>query len=232
MCGRFNLKTPAAAWTQEFLPLWNEDEIAERAKQLAIVPRYNIAPTQQISCIHAGETKRQWSTFRWGLVPFWSKDIAIGARMINARSETAHEKKSFKTPLQRRRCLVPADGYYEWQKTPDGKQPHVIESTSGAVLAMAGLWEENKNLGEPGQPLRTVTILTTAANAALNPIHDRMPVFIDPADFSEWLDPAMEDLEQIKRFLTAAEDQTLTARPVSTIVNNARNDTPDCLAAP
>ncbi|MCC9600831.1 SOS response-associated peptidase [Stieleria sp. JC731] len=238
MCGRFNLKTPAAAWTQEFLPLWNENEIAERASQLSIKPRYNIAPTQLVSCIHGGDgqadsnARRQWSTFRWGLVPFWAKDISIGNRMINARSETASEKRSFKTPLLKRRCLVPADGYYEWQKTPQGKQPYVIENSHGNVLAMAGLWEENKHLGNDGQPLRTVTILTTAANQSLGKIHDRMPVFIEKQDFSTWLDPQIQDLASIEPMLRTGDDEQFAARPVSTLVNNARNDVPECLDSP
>ncbi|MDM4013825.1 SOS response-associated peptidase [Roseiconus lacunae] len=237
MCGRFNLKTPAAAWTQEFLPLWSEQEIADRTQQLGVDARYNIAPTQSVSCICAADVsdqddRRQWSLFRWGLVPFWAKDIAIGNRMINARSETAHEKRSFKTPLVRRRCLVPADGYYEWKKTGNGKQPYVIESTAGDVLAMAGLWEVNQALGTDGTPLQTVTILTTAANKSLSQIHDRMPVLIKPQDFTQWLDPQNQAIESVLPLLKPAEEDAMTARPVSTVVNNARNDVPECLQAP
>lgn len=230
VCGRFNLRTPAAAWTQEFLPLWTEQEVAAKAAEFAIAPRYNIAPTQNVSCIRSTDDgRRQWSLLRWGLVPSWATDLAIGNRMINARSETVDEKRSFKKAFMERRCLVPADGYYEWQKTSQGKQPFLIQHADGKVLAMAALWECNRKLDGDQQPLETFTILTTAANQTTSGIHDRMPVFLAPDAQAIWLDDKIEDPNLLKTLLHPAPEDWLTTFPVSTIVNSPRNDTSDCI---
>ena len=230
MCGRFNLRTPAAAWTQDFLPLWTQDEVAAQASEFAIAARYNIAPTQLVSCIRAGETDRRlWSRFRWGLVPSWADELAIGNRMINARSETAHEKRSFRKAFSSRRCLVPADGYYEWMKTPDGKQPYLIEQTDGGVLAMAGLWECNRKLGVDDQPVYTFTILTTAANQTTRAVHDRMPAILDHDQQAIWLNPELDDTDVLRSLLRPAPDDLLTVFPVSRIVNSPGNDVPECV---
>ncbi len=230
VCGRFTLRTPAAAWTQQFLPLWTEQERAARIEQWNVTPRYNIAPTQSISCIHAGEGRRRdWSLFRWGLIPPWADELSIGNRMINARSETAAEKRSFKQSFAEQRCLIPADGYYEWKKTPDGKQPHWITRQDGGMLAMAGLWQTNKKLGTESEPLRSCTILTTAANATTRDIHDRMPVFLDPQAQQLWLDPQIEDPDQLQSVLRPAPEDWLVPRRVSTRVNSPRTDSPECI---
>lgn len=229
MCGRFTLRTPATAWTQQFLPLWTDQERAARIERYNVAPRYNIAPTQAISCIHAGEGRREWSLFRWGLIPPWADELSIGNRMINARSETAAEKRSFQQPFAKQRCLIPADGYYEWQKTPDGKQPYWIARHDGGLLAMAGLWQTNKKLGTESEPLRSCTILTTAANATTRDIHDRMPVFLDPQAQELWLDPKIDDPDRLQSVLRPAPEDWLVPRHVSTRVNSPRNDSPECL---
>ncbi|MEM6474072.1 MAG: SOS response-associated peptidase, partial [Planctomycetota bacterium] len=168
MCGRFTLRTPAAAWVQEFLPLWSEDELSRLSGEHAIAARYNIAPTQSICTVRNSADDSiilDLSLLRWGLVPFWASDISVGSRMINARSETVHEKRSFKSAFEKRRCLIPADGYFEWQTTSDGKQPYLIEHRDGKMLAMAGLWERNRKLGQSQEePLESCTIVTTSSN--------------------------------------------------------------------
>jgi putative SOS response-associated peptidase YedK len=230
VCGRFNLRTPAAAWAQALLPLWTDDEIASRVAESAIAARFNIAPTQEVSCIHAGETNRRlWSLFRWGLVPSWADDLTIGSRMINARSETVDEKRSFKQALAARRCLIPADGYYEWVQSRGGKQPYLIEQADGGVLAMAGLWECNHKIRGEGHPIYTVTVLTTSANQAMRCIHDRMPVILDRDRYASWLDPDIQDPKQLKAMLRPAPDDLLRAYPVSKIVNSPKNDIPECI---
>ncbi|QEF96181.1 Putative SOS response-associated peptidase YedK [Stieleria maiorica] len=230
MCGRINLRTPAAAWTQTFLPLWSEDEVAAKAAEYETGPRYNIAPTQNVSCIRAGEDpRRQWVMLRWGLVPPWADDLAIGNRMINARSETAHEKPSFKKAFASRRCLIPADGYYEWMKTPDGKQPYLIERSDGGVLALAGLWERNRKISGDDRAIETFTILTTAANDTTRSIHDRMPVILDVEGQAAWLDADLDDPSSLGDLMRPAPDDLLTAFPVSKIVNSPRNDVPECV---
>ncbi|WP_161604217.1 SOS response-associated peptidase [Roseiconus nitratireducens] len=234
MCGRFTLRTPAAAWAQEFLPLWSEEEIAAAATEYAIAARYNIAPTQSISVIHteagaSAGSRRQWSLFRWGLVPPWADDLAIGNRMINARSETVHEKNSFRKAFVQRRCLIPADGYFEWMKTPDGKQPYLIERASGGMLAMAGLWEQNKRVSSSGHAIRTCTILTTAANETTATIHDRMPVLLEGDQRDAWLDPQQDDPTALRRLLQPASNDLLKYAPVSRLVNRPGNDSPECV---
>ena len=229
MCGRFNLRTPAAAWTQEFLPLWSEQEVAAKTAEYEIRPRYNIAPTQSVSCVRLDEDgRRTWSLLRWGLVPPWAQDLSIGNRMINARSETVFEKRSFKNAITKRRCLIPADGYYEWMKTPDGKQPYLIERNDKAVLAMAGIWERNRKI-QDDTPIETFTILTTSASEATRPIHDRMPVFLDSEGQTIWLDQQVQSPDDLQPLLHPAPEDWLTAAPVSKTVNTPRNDVPECI---
>ncbi|MDV6032994.1 MAG: SOS response-associated peptidase [Phycisphaera sp. RhM] len=231
VCGRINLRTPAAAWTQEFLPLWSDEEIAAKAAEYESTPRYNIAPTQQVSCVRAAADgpRREWVMLRWGLVPSWADDLAIGNRMINARSETVHEKPSFKKAFASRRCLIPADGYYEWMKTADGKQPYLIEPVDGGVLALAGLWERNRKIEGDDRPIETFTILTTAANETTRSIHDRMPVILDADGQAAWLEQDRDDPSSLRELLRPAPVDLLTAFPVSKIVNSPRNDVPECV---
>ena len=212
MCGRFLLTTPA-------------DIIAEAfglAETVHVDPRYNIAPTQEAAVVRSEGDLRRLSMLRWGLVPRWSKDIAIGNRMINARSETVAEKPSFRDAFRKRRCLVPASGFYEWQKTTSGKQPMCIEMADSGVFAMAGLWER----WEGGQsPLETFTILTTEPNELCAPIHNRMPVIVPRHAWGRWLDPAKD-----ASAILCPYSGDMRAFGVSRHVNSPTNDDPSCLA--
>jgi putative SOS response-associated peptidase YedK len=162
---------------------------------------------------------------RWGLIPAWADDPKIGNRMINARSDTVAAKPAFRTAFQRRRCLVAADGYYEWKQLPDGKQPYLIGRRNGGPMAFAGLWERWTK-GE--QPIESCTIITTDAGDAVSAIHDRMPVILPPEEYDRWLDPHADPQELTGLLLPYPLDD-LTARAVSRTVNSPRNDTPECV---
>ncbi|MFK7735297.1 MAG: SOS response-associated peptidase [Pirellulaceae bacterium] len=232
MCGRYTLKTHPDQWGQLLLPMV-ESASRPGAALAEWSPRYNIAPTQNVLAI-SGEPDTESSTggllldyFRWGLVPSWAKELSIGNRMINARSETVHEKRSFKGPLEKRRCLVLADGYYEWQKLADGsKQPCWISAAEGTVMALAGLWESNRQASDA--VVRSCTILTTAANQQLQEIHDRMPIVMDGPAVERWMS-AECSAEEAKTLLGQAEDGYFEVTKVSTLVNNPRNETAECL---
>lgn len=172
MCGRYSITTPVEGMRRVF-------GFPERPN---LEPRYNLAPTQSAPIVRLGEDgRRHLASLRWGLIPSWAKEAAIGSKLINARSETLAEKPSFRGPLKSRRCLVPADGFYEWLKTDAGKQPYRIALADGGVFAFAGLWDR---WALPGQDaVESFTIITTAANELLSPIHDRMPVMLDPAAY-------------------------------------------------
>ena len=228
MCGRFSLRTDPAAWTQQFLPLWTDQERDAQVAAWGIVPRYNIAPTQRISCVSGGQERRDWSLCRWGLIPPWADDLSIGNRMINARSETVQEKRSYQSAFAKRRCLIPADGYYEWKKTSGGKQPYWITRRDGGLLAIAGLWESNRKLASDDEPLTSCTLLTTSANETTRAIHDRMPVFLDADAQTLWLD-GQAPLDHLQSLLRPAPEDWLIPRAVSKIVNNPRNETPECI---
>lgn len=228
MCGRFTLKTPPNQWGQLLLPL-TDTETLDRWE-----PRYNIAPTQNILAIvqDPGKPKtslenRQLSDLRWGLIPGWATDLAIGNRMINARSETLGEKRSFRGPLENRRCLIVADGYYEWQKQPDGsKQPCWISPIEEGIVLFAGLWETNRRVCE--REIRSCTIITQSANSALSKIHNRMPVHLDEQEAAEWLNPEFGSAE-VQHLLEPSDESPFQVRHVSTHVNNPRHDDSDCL---
>lgn len=209
MCGRFTLRTPATGIAEtlglEPLPLFE--------------PRFNICPTQPVLVVRSGEAGRAWGHLRWGLVPSWSRDPSGAAKLINARGETVADKPSFRAAFKRRRCLIPADGYYEWQKLPRGKQAFHIHLPTEAPFAFAGLWETWH--GEDGTELETCTIITTAANDPLRPIHDRMPVVLDPSDFDLWLDPAQQDRAQLEPLLHAAPPDRFV--PVAIPADDAAN---------
>jgi len=217
MCGRFTL----TASSSELATLFDLDNAP------ALPPRFNIAPTQPVAVVRLDAAgRRSFAIMRWGLIPSWAKDISIGSSLINARSETAAEKPSFRAAFKRRRCLLPATGFFEWQKQGDRKQPHLIARKDGRAFAMAGLWEFWQ--GGDGSELETCTILTTTANALIRPVHDRMPVLLDPQDFADWLDPATPTdlLHHLLRPFPAAE---MTAFPVAAVVNSPANDTPACI---
>ncbi len=213
MCGRFAFFSPAEAIAATF-------GLAAAPK---VVQRFNVAPGQDLFSVREEGDVPVADMFRWGLVPFWAKDPAIGNRMINARAETVTEKPSYRQAFRRRRCLIPADGFYEWQKIGDGKQPWFIRAKDSSLLAFAGLWEEWS--GGEGEVLRTCTIITTAANEFMADLHDRMPVIVPDAMYADWLGAgtAEADLQQI---LVDGPDRELTAWKVSRAVNNPINDEP------
>ncbi len=218
MCGRYSQASDIERLLARFL-------LAPPGFPLAA--RYNIAPTQEAPVV-VFEAARELVLCRWGLIPSWAKDAAIGARMINARAETILEKPSFKRPFQRTRCLVLADGFYEWKKEGDGKKktPMRIRLRSREPFAFAGLWDSWRS--PEGKVIRSFTIITTEANEALRPIHDRMPVILKPEEESAWLDPRSNPL-QMAGLLGPYPAQEMEAYEVSTLVNSPRNDAPECI---
>ncbi len=222
MCGRFALISSTEA-VAEALGV----DSATIANIPQSVPRYNIAPTQPVTAVRLDKNgQRQITFFRWGLVPSWAKDLTIGSRMINARSETVAEKPSFRAAFKRRRCLIPADGFYEWQKQNGQKQPVYIHAADKRPLALAGLWEVWRD--PEGSRLETCTILTTTPNEFMAPIHNRMPVIIEAEDYSMWLDPGPNPEDGL-HLLRPYPAERMAAYPVSTTVNNPRNDVPACI---
>lgn len=237
MCGRYCLTTPAQSMQRLFgfmgpLPNWPA--------------RYNIAPTQLVPIVRvapaggegdgAGKEsagRRELVQARWGLVPFWAKEAATGAKLINARAEGIAEKPAFRAAFRARRCLVPADGFFEWQATPHGKRPYWVGLKGGTsdeppLFAIAGLWERWTKAPD-GVPLESCTIITTEANALLRPIHERMPVILAAADYGTWLDPATV-LPDALALLRPFPAESMTLHPVSTRVNSVRFDDPLCIA--
>jgi putative SOS response-associated peptidase YedK len=187
-------------------------------------PNYNVAPTDDVFVVHEDGGVRRVEAFHWGLVPHWAKDPKIGSRMINARAETLAGKGAFKAAFQRRRCIVPADGFYEWKKVPGQKQkqPFFVHRPDDEPFAFAGLYEVWR--GPEGDRLRSTTIITTDANEPMSTIHDRMPVILPPSAWKQWLDPANEDIDTLGRLLVPAPPALITLRPVSTEVNSVRNN--------
>jgi putative SOS response-associated peptidase YedK len=229
MCGRFTLTDP----DQELAVQFNLPEIPE------MQPRYNIAPTQPVAAVRAvpESEERELVLLRWGLIPFWAKDPKIGARMINARSETVAEKPSFRAAFRRRRCLVLADGFYEWQKLERGKQPFYIRQRDGRPFAFAGLWEhwqepdDTSGSSPSGQRLviQSCTLLTTAPNDLMRPLHNRMPVILHPSDYELWLEPGVQQPDLLQPLLRAYPPEGLEAYPVSRFVNRPGNDDLRCI---
>jgi len=220
MCGRYTLQvSPETLAAQLEL-----DAVPDLA------PRYNIAPTQSAPVVRLSlaEEARVLSMMRWGLVPFWAKDLKIGNRMINARSETAAAKPAFRAAFGKRRCIVPADGFYEWRKTPEGKQPYRIVVDDGAPFAMAGLWESwrPKDAPEEAEPLLSFTILTTKPNDKIAALHDRMPVILAAEEIDRWLDPGATDKAALGALLDAFPAERRSAYPVSRGVNSPANEHP------
>lgn len=221
MCGRF---LQLRSWS-DLVRLYN---ITASSMPLNLPPRYNIAPTQDVPVVrHERQTgERELAVMRWGLVPFWAKDITVGNKMINARAETLTEKPAFRHAFRQRRCLVVADGFYEWATTVAGsKQPYFISVAGGEPFAFAGLWETWKS--PDGERIESCTIVVTEANAVLRPIHDRMPVILDADRFDLWLDTTTP-LDEAQALLRAYVGE-MTLYPISPRVNSVRNDDPDCL---
>ena len=221
MCGRFTLISPGEVLAEFF----------ELAEVPALTPRYNIAPTQPAPVVRVDREHqaRQFDWLHWGLVPSWAKDPSIGARMINARAETVADKPAFRSALRYRRCLVVADGFYEWQKVEGQKrkQPHYIRMEGGQPFAFAGLWEHWE--GADGSVLESCVIITTDPNELMQKLHNRMPVILRPEDFGRWLDPTIQGGDRVQALLAPCPPDEMKAFPVSTVVNNPSNDAPACV---
>jgi putative SOS response-associated peptidase YedK len=217
MCGRYSLATGVDVLRGLF-------RIEGEAPSLE--PRWNVAPTQPVTVVVVpNEGPRTLRLMRWGLIPSWAKDPSIGNRMINARAETLAEKPSFRDALRKRRCLVVADGFYEWVKEGARKRPVWIHPKEGGVLAFAGLWERWKD--PEGSTVESCTIVTTSANGTMAPFHHRMPVILPPAAWDRWLDPAPADPAALLPLLVPAPDDLLAVRPVSTLVNSPAREGKD-----
>ena len=218
MCGRFVLR----ASPQNLQTLFDLDEA------LTTGPRYNIAPTQPVLAVRASPhgAIREATFLNWGLIPFWAKDPKIGSRMINARSETAAEKPSFRAAFKYRRCIVPADGFFEWRKAEGGKQPYLIGLESGGIFGIAGLWEHWER---DGAVIESCTLLTTEANEFMSPLHHRMPVILEPQDYDEWLDSGVQKSDPLLHLRRPFSGAPMRAAAVSKTVNNPRNDDPGCV---
>lgn len=209
MCGRFAFYSPAEAAAS----LFGAGAPGE------IEPRYNIAPTQYVAAVrNAADDQRELVMLRWGLVPFWARDPSIGSRLINARAETVAEKPSYRNAFRHRRCLVLADGFYEWRRQGESKTPYFISLASGEPFALAGLWE-NWTDKQSGESLQTTTLVTTDANEFMAPLHHRMPVILEAATATDWLAGSKDLLDDV-----ATITPPLQAWPVDRRVNNARNE--------
>jgi putative SOS response-associated peptidase YedK len=201
--------------------------IFEEFSEIRLVPRFNVAPTQQIPVI-VNEGSRKLVSARWGLIPSWAKDEKIGSSLVNARCETVASKAAFRSAFQSRRCLVPADGFYEWQKTGWGKVPHHFTMRDDSLFAFAGLWESWRN--PAGEEVRSVSLITTTPNAVVAPVHDRMPVILTPENESAWLEPSTP-AESLTGMLAPFPAERMKERAVSTAVNSAREDSASLLEA-
>jgi putative SOS response-associated peptidase YedK len=219
MCGRFSLTQSAWAIAQTF----------QLSDVPNLTPRYNIAPTQPIGTI-LQKAQRQFQWMQWGLIPSWAKDPSIGNKLINARAESLREKPSFRNAFKRRRCLIVADGFYEWQKIDKRKQPYYIQMHDDKPFAFAGLWDTWQP--PEGEAIASCTIITTSANAIVQPIHDRMPVILSPDRYTRWLDPTLTDTQVLQDLLQPYNSDAMKATPVSSAVNNPANEKAECIAPP
>jgi len=213
MCGRFTLFSPGPALQAHFhLP-----------EPPALRARYNIAPSQDIAVVRSlGQGERALGMLRWGLIPGWAKDLRIGYRMINARAETVAEKPAFRNAFRQRRCLIPADGFYEWQRRDGAKQPWYFHRRDEALFAFAGLWEHWDRAGEL---VESCTIITTRANRLMAPVHERMPVILGPDDYLSWMETPATEAGSLLPLLEPCADDWLTTYPVSSRVNSPGTDT-------
>lgn len=218
MCGRYTLSSPGEAIAELF----------ELAAAPRLEPRYNIAPTQECAVVRQGEQGRELRMLRWGLVPYWAVDPSGAGRLINARSETAASKPSFESSFRRRRCLVPADGFFEWRRLGGRRQPYLVRLRGGPPFAFAGLWD--RWVPHQGEPLESFTILTTVPNPRVARLHDRMPVILAPASHPRWLDPAERDPARLEPLLAPVPEDRVEMFPVSTVVNSPANEDPRCVA--
>jgi putative SOS response-associated peptidase YedK len=222
MCGRFSLRARNAAILAEYFDI---------ADVPLLKVRYNIAPSQPAPVVRLKpgqiNPRREMVLMRWGLIPGWAKDAAIGNRMINARAESLAQKPAFRAALRRRRCLIAADGFYEWQVTGRSRQPYFIRFRDDRPFAFAGLWESWE--GADHSAIDSCTIITTAAGDMIRPIHDRMPVILPPEAYEVWLDPAVENFDVIASLLVPFYSPEMEVYQVSTLVNKAAHDGPECI---
>ena len=219
MCGRYSLT--------------KEAEHVARVFELGLVPtlapRFNIAPTQSVGAVIQDQRtgQRQWRHLRWGLIPPWAEDPSIGGRMINARCESLATKPAFRSALRQRRCLIPADGFYEWRKTGLDKQPYYITMADARIFAFAGLWEHWQ--GNAGEALESCTIVTTQSNDLMQSIHDRMPVILQSPDYARWLDPQLQDAQAVAPLLRPLHAAFMVAELVGPYVNSPRHEGARCI---
>ena len=219
MCGRY-----VAATSADDIAAYFDAELTD---ERLLEPSWNVAPTDDVPVVLVRDGRRHVDLLHWGLVPAWADSPKVGSRMINARAETLATKGAFKHAFARRRCLVPADGFYEWRHDASkAKQPFFIHATDGQPLAFAGLWERWQPEGELGEQLRSTTIVTTTPNDLMATLHDRMPVILPAEAWEEWLDPANDDLDDLASLLLPCADELLAMHPVSRDVGNVRNQGP------
>lgn len=234
MCGRFSLSTPACVIARFFGAAGPVPDLD---------PRYNIAPSQGVLIVRAGSTRaassvggtdagrgegtRELAVLRWGLIPHWAREPDVGVAPINARSETADAKPAFHNAFRKRRCVIPADAFYEWKVTESGKRPMCIQPRGGGFFSLAGLWERWEPEDQPTGAVESCTILTTAANSLVGPIHDRMPVILDRAGIEAWLDASIEETPRLKALCRPCPPEALKAHEVGRRVNSPRNDGPE-----
>ncbi len=216
MCGRFTLRSSPNVIAEVF----------GLAEPPHLSPHFNIAPSQPVAAVRQQDHQRVFVLLRWGLIPSWADDPSIGSRLANARSETAATKPSFRRAFRSRRCLIVADGFYEWQKTDAKKQPCYIRLKNDRPFGLAGLWERWHKQEEP---IESCTILTTDANELMKPIHERMPVIIPPDQFDLWLDPSVKDEKALSGLLKPFDSTEMMAYPISTRVNNPKIDVAACI---
>ncbi len=220
MCGRFVQAQDPATYAKYFgaAPVENLE---------TAVPSYNVAPTNRVYAVASHDGERRLGRFRWGLIPFWAKDGGIGGRLINARAESVATKPAFRDSFLTRRCLIPADGFFEWQKRTKGKLPYYIYRADSDPLALAGLWASWQDPAT-GERVVSCTIVTTEPNEVVAGIHDRMPVVLPADRWDRWLDPGFAEVDALLAMLTPSAE-ALAAYPVSTLVNSVRNNLPDCI---
>ena len=221
MCGRF----------VQYSPLQTIQQILDVGTvSFEVIPNYNVAPTQKIITVIKHNNENKLEKLHWGLVPFWAKDISIGSRMINARAETVSQKPSFRNAFRKRRCLIPADGFYEWKGEKGNKQPYYVSIPSGEPFSFAGLWETwtDKETGEESV-YKSCTIITTAASESIREIHHRMPVILDPKFHEKWLNAEIQDPKALQVIINDGIIHDMKYYPVSKLVNSVKNNDPNCI---
>lgn len=246
MCGRITLRTPATAWFQQTFEQFaghDPESASARGDSPAGLdsPRYNIAPSQSVAAIVRRDVGAPATLvgLRWGLIPAWATTASVATKTINARSETADQKASFKHSFARQRCLILADGYYEWKKTADGKQPYLFHRSDHQVFLLAGLWATNDKVAADGPgaaiaetprpAVQTCTVLTQPANDAVSFVHHRMPVVLEQSEWDAWLDPGLCDRDVVRRLVKPVQDSFFRYTMVSQYVNSATRDDPGCM---